>query len=409
MCLKINRALWLFVLSVVACSCAADLGNVGKGNETLVSDGFQLRLQGVSSHIRDYTDLYVFYGGTTNTNYFHHTPLNVVRTDNLLKTDMPVGVWNVVLVGCNETDIRSLLISPAASPSRVRDALPMWRTIASSSSNILPDVPEIRTARLDGVSILEDQMTYAQASLQRNVAKVRVVLSDAVGFQEGAGHTFSLKDIPTTLSWGGALYPDKANPEISSSPMTKSFQLRAAQAAGHLCSDTVDFIIPAHKSTSLADTSTHKIRLEVNLLASGGHTFSREFEVQRTPKDNRVLLLNLTANGAVTLSTTIKDWARVVSSDVFDIYSMHQTGNNGMLATFSMDMLQDRNWRVALEDTYNFEFAESSTVSGQYTNGPVRIAVKRKTPGAALSTMLNLYISGFDDLYEQYPVSDLHQ
>lgn len=131
--------------------------------------------------------------------------------------------------------------------------------------------------------------------------------------------------------------------------------------------------------------------------------------MQRTPKDNTILLLCLTANGAVTLSTTIKDWSKVVSSDVFDIYTMYQTENDGIVATFSMNMLQDRNWRVALEDTYNFEFAENSTLSGQYTDGPVHIRVKRKTSGEALSTMLNLYISGFDDLYEQYSVSDLHQ
>lgn len=408
MCLNINRISFIFVLSLLVCSCSQDVEVPEGDSRAVVPDGLQLRLWDVSSNIRDYTDIYIFNGGTTSPNYYHHTALNVERTDSLLKSDMPVGTWNLVLVGCNEADIRSRLISPATINPLLRSKLPMWRTVASSS-NLLPDVPEIRTALLDGVSIVEDGVTRVSASLERNVAKVRVVVSDAVGFQQGGGHTFSLKDIPTTLSWDGSLYPDKVNPEISGSPMTKNFELKATQAIGHLCSDTIDFIIPAHKSTSNTDTTTHKIRLAVNLITSGGKNFLKDFEVQRTPKDNTILLLCLTANGAVTLSTTIKDWSKVVSSDVFDIYTMYQTENDGIVATFSMNMLQDRNWRVALEDTYNFEFAENSTLSGQYTDGPVHIRVKRKTSGEALSTMLNLYISGFDDLYEQYSVSDLHQ
>lgn len=409
MFLHINRLSFVWTILLFVCiSCSQDENFASTDTNEVVSDGLQLKLQNVSDYIKNYTDIYVFNGGSTKTNYYHHTALNVERSDSVLKTDMPIGTWNLTLVGCREENIRSSLISPATSNPVVRKKLPMWRTIADPTG-VLPDVPEIRTAVIDGVSIVQNGMTNVSASLDRNVAKVRVVVNDAVGFQEGGGHSFSLKDVPTTLSWDGSLYPDKDNPEVSSYPMTKSFKLKDADASGHLCSDTVDFIIPAHKSTTTADTTTHKIRLAVNLLMTGGTILSREFEVQHTPKDNRILLLNLTANGSVTLTTSVKDWSRVISSNVFDMYTMYLVSNDGTTATFSMNMQQDRTWRVALEDSYNFEFDDSSTISGGYTDEPVYIKVKRKTAGEALSTVLNLYVSGFDNLYEQYATNDLIQ
>ncbi|MDR2955395.1 MAG: FimB/Mfa2 family fimbrial subunit [Prevotella sp.] len=394
----------MLLLLFLSYSCANEDNGM---SEEIVPEGLQLKFGDVSDNIRNYTDIYVFNGQDPKINHFNYKVLNVERSGNNLKMDMKVGMWNLVLVGCNEIDIRSKLISPVRYPSIKRDELPMWRT--TPENNILPDVPEIRTALLDGVEILHNQDKDTQASLDRNVAKVRVVLADGVGFQIGAGHTFSLKNVPTTLAWDGSLYPKDA-PETTSYAMTKAVSFSASEdIQGHQKSDTIDFIIPAHRSSSPEDISTHRITLGVNFITAGGQNFVRDIEIQTVPKTNKILLLNLTAKGGVEVKVDVKDWVTVYSSNSLDMYTIERISNTSTMATYRMNMKQERNWWVTLEDTDNFEFVDESRTFGQLTASPVDIQVIRRTAGGALSTKLNLHISGFDGLREQYDITDLVQ
>jgi len=398
-----------YIVSIVillsACYACNNEGDEVVGE--IVPDGLELRFGVVSDNIRNYTDIYVFNGQAPNEDYFNHKVLNVIREDDLLKMDMLVGKWNFVLVGCSDMDIRSKLISPAIAIPQARPGLPMWRTIPSGG--LLPDVPEIRTGLKDGYTIVQDGTHKTEVSLDRNVAKVRVVLADGVGFKTGAGHTFSLKNVPTTLAWNGSLYPLRDSPEVASAPMTKAVSFSDSETQGHQKSDTIDFIIPAHRSTSLTDISTHKITFAVDFITAGGTHFIKEIEVPTAPKNNVIMLLNVTAKGGVEVKVDIKEWATVYSSNSLDMYTLESVSNTGTLATFSMNMKQERNWWVTLEDADNFEFVDGNATFGQLTTLPMDIQVRRKTAGVAMSTKLNLYISGFDGLREQYDIANLTQ
>lgn len=398
---KVKYAVLAFSLLLSYSSCSNE--EVIADNE-IVKNGIQLRGAGVSENIRQYSELYAFNGQSPNLDYFNHMPLNIERTSEYLKMDMLVGKWNFVLVGCNEMDIRSLLKAPQFTFAK--SDMPMW--VTQPSGGLLPDVPEIRTALIDGVTIVKDQSHEATAVLDRNVAKVRLVLKDGVGFKLGGGHTFSLINVPTSLSWSGGLYPNKTNPTTTSSPMTKAATFHESEdQAGHQQSDTIDFIIPAHKSLSVGDISTHKISVGVKLITAGGTDYINEVEIPIVPQDNKILEISLIAKGGIEVKVDVKDWATVYSTNNIDLYTMTLSGNSGYVATYTMNMKQERNWWVTLEDPTNFEFVDESVTFGQKTVSPVNIQVRRKTAGAALSTKLNLFISGLDGSKEQYDITGL--
>lgn len=386
------------------------LGYSSCSNEEVIADneivrnGIQLRVSGVSENIRQYSELYAFNGQAPNLDYFNHMPLNIERTPEYLKMDMLVGKWNFVLVGCNEMDIRPHLISPQFTSAK--SDMPMW--VTQPSGGLLPDVPEIRTALINGVTIVKDQSHETAAVLDRNVAKVRLVLKDGVGFKLGGGHTFSLINVPTSLSWSGGLYPNKTNPTTTNIPMTKAVTFHeSVSLAGHQQSDTIDFIIPAHKSLSVGDISTHKISVGVKLITAGGTDYINEVEIPIVPQDNKILEVSLIAKGGIEVKVDVRDWSTVYYSNNIDMYTMTPSGNSGYVATYAMNMKQERNWWVTLEDPINFEFVEESVTFGQKTVSPVNIQVRRKTAGAALSTKLNLFISGLDGSKEQYDITGL--
>lgn len=386
------------------------LGCSSCSNEEIVSDneivknGIRLRFAGVSENIRQYTEVYAFNGQTPNLDYFNHKPLNIERTSEALKMDMFVGKWNLFLVGCNEMDIRPHLIAPQFISEKSN--MPMW--VTQPSGGLLPDVPEIRTALIDGLTIVRDQSHDATAVLERNVAKVRVVLKDGVGFKVGGGHTFSLLNVPTSLSWSGGLYPNKTNPTTTTVPMTKPVTFyESSVLPGHQQSDTIDFIIPAHKSLSAGDLSTHPISVGVKLITAGSTEYINDVVIPIIPENNKIMVINLIAKGGIEVKVDVKDWETVSSSNNIDLYTMTLAGNSGYVATYAMNMKQERNWWVTLEDTTNFEFVDDNVTSGQKTSSPVNIQVRRKTPGVALSTKLNLFISGLDGSKEQYDITGL--
>lgn len=400
MAARVKYIISVFFFSFLCFSCSDE--NQGNSEEPF-SSALYLRVDTISSDIGTNTDVYVFNAQGANVDYFHHKVLNMERFPGYMKMNIPSGTWNFVLVGCVESDIRSNLTYPAFSAAKSK--LLMWQTLPENG--VLPDVPEIRTSLIGNLTINTNEMHSVSASLERNVAKVRVVLGDGVGFAAGARHTVSLKDVPTCLSWSGGLYPDKDNPIVSNVPMTKTITFSESQVRGHMLSDTVDFIIPAHKQASSADISTHKIKLAVNFEKLSGYLFSKEVEIQTVPKSNCILLLTLTATGGIDVKVDIQDWKTVSSNPDLQLFDFSSIGNTGNLATYCMDMKQERNWWVTLDDTENFEFVDDVVTLGQFTASPVNIEVRRKTGGAAMSTKLNLFVSGFDGLYQQYDVVNL--
>ncbi|MGL5785990.1 MAG: BACON domain-containing protein, partial [Bacteroidales bacterium] len=151
-------------------------------------------------------------------------------------------------------------------------------------------------------------------------------------------HTFELKNVPTTLNWEGGLYPDKHSPEIASGSMKGSFNIRnEALTPGHQKSDTLRFIIPAHKgvdflSATPKDTTTSKLRFSIDLACDGGTRFQKtDIEIPRVPRVNGILLVRLFVGGKVEVTTEIEDWKDVaVDVDLNQTYLFTNKASIGL-------------------------------------------------------------------------------
>ncbi|EGK01245.1 FimB/Mfa2 family fimbrial subunit [Dysgonomonas gadei] len=265
--------------------------------------------------------IYVF----TNTDKFVEKKLNVVRNDNKLSTYMPVGISNLVLLTCN-TDIAGTVTLP---PYGGANTYPMWKTGFTTSANeFLAQTPaELRYASLPNTVITENMKTEKQATMNRNVAKIQVILKDYTGFDQI--HTgrndyafVDLLDVPTTLDWTGGYYPGKDNPDHSGDiPVREYFNFNA-----QLKADTVNFIVPAHRGadafeTQHIDTTTHKLRLRTSMPLKGQSYFGKTpIEISFVPKINRIIQLIVTFRGEpetnLSINITVKDWADPIDQEI---------------------------------------------------------------------------------------------
>ena len=227
---------------------------------------------------------------------------------------MPVaaGTWDITLVSA-DGDVNSGLIQPVRG--QARSSLKMWETRSVGGS--LPSMPELRTAYITGQQVIagQDNVASETALLSRNVALVKVVIADAGGLDINGTHTMKLTNVPTTLNWEGGLYPNKNNPTVSAEPMTGTFTIHNNTAmAGHQYSDTLRFIVPAHKGTDYlnalpTDTTTSHLKLSVDLASEGGTRFEKtDVVIPRVPRVNGILLVRIFLGGKLDVSTEILNW-----------------------------------------------------------------------------------------------------
>lgn len=268
---------------------------------------------GTNPVFMDNASIYVF----THEDKFVEKKLNVTVSGNKLFTYMPAGTWNLVLLTCN-TGIGGQVSLP---PYGAGDTFAMWKTgLIAPANEFLSQTPaELRYDALPNTAIIQDQLTTKQATLNRNVAKIQVILKTYTGFDPVSpgqnDYAFvDLLDVPTTLDWRGRYYPDKNNPEhAGNKPIREYFNFDA-----QLKADTVDFIVPAHRGADAFelqhnDTTTHKLRLRASMPLKGQSYFGKTpFEISFVPKVNRIIQLVLTFRGEpdtnLDVKVTVKDW-----------------------------------------------------------------------------------------------------
>ena len=84
--------------------------------------------------------------------------------------------------------------------------------------------------------------------------------------------------------------------------------------AGHQYSDTLRFIVPAHKGTDYlnalpTDTTTSHLKLSVDLASEGGTRFEKtDVVIPRVPRVNGILLVRIFLGGKLDVSTEILNW-----------------------------------------------------------------------------------------------------
>nr|WP_284696980.1 hypothetical protein [Bacteroides fragilis] len=297
------------LLLFLAFACTDDRESPGgtNGNPSLV-----FRMTRASADIINNTQVYLFDGDGAAAGQFRQKVPDVTYAADRLTMPVAAGTWDITLVSADR-DINSELVQPVRGQGR--SSLKMWET--RSSGGNLPSMPELRTAYITGQQVIagQDNVASETALLSRNVALVKVVIADAGGLDINGTHTMKLSNVPTTLNWEGGLYPNKNNPTVSAEPMTGTFTIHNNTAmAGHQYSDTLRFIVPAHKGTDYlnalpTDTTTSHLKLSVDLASEGGTRFEKtDVVIPRVPRVNGILLVRIFLGGKLDVSTEILNW-----------------------------------------------------------------------------------------------------
>lgn len=311
--------LWsISMLALFASACTTEKEELdGSMGSTSLTFGMTRVLEPILSN----TQVYLFDGEGANLNHFNQKVRDIRYETDRLTMSVASGKWNVTLVSA-DTEINSRLIWPVrgAQPT----SLKMWETTPTGGG--LPSVPELRTAFLNGQEVVANQANVAAdvASLSRNVALVKVVIVNAGGLDVNGIHSFELNNVPTTLNWCGGLYPTKENPTVSAAPMRGNFTIHNNPTqVNHQLSDTLQFIIPAHKGADYmdaqpTDTTTHQLKLSLNMACEGGGRYEKkEVVIPRVPRANGVLLVRLKLGVKLEVMTELLDWvSKSVDGDV---------------------------------------------------------------------------------------------
>lgn len=297
----------LLLFLVFACTDDRESPGETNGNPSLV-----FRMTRASADIINNTQVYLFDGDGATAGQFRQKVPDVTYAADRLTMPVAAGTWDITLVSA-DGDVNSGLVQPVRG--QARSSLKMWETRSAGGS--LPSMPELRTAYITGQQVIagQDNVASETALLSRNVALVKVVIADAGGLDINGTHTMKLTNVPTTLNWEGGLYPNKNNPTVSAEPMTGTFTIHNNTAmAGHQYSDTLRFIVPAHKGTDYlnalpTDTTTSHLKLSVDLASEGGTRFEKtDVVIPRVPRVNGILLVRIFLGGKLDVSTEILNW-----------------------------------------------------------------------------------------------------
>lgn len=266
--------------------------------------------------------IYVFNSNTSKT--FVGQKHNVTKTGNTLFTYMPEGTWNLALLTCNQSLAGKITIPPYGGDITT----PMWKTPTDATNKFLLQTPAELRYDLLNTTISEPVKTKENATLNRNVAKIQVILKEYTAFDAvnpGNQNEFAfvdLLDVPTTLNWLGGYYPDKDHPFYSDKPIREFFNFKSKIVGGvnQLVADPVDFIVPAHRGTDAFatqhnDTTTHKLRLKVSMPLNGDSYYGKTetpITISYVPKINRIIRLEIVFRGEpetkLDVKVTVKDW-----------------------------------------------------------------------------------------------------
>ena len=346
------------LLAALASGCTDDRNASGGRNEGETALTFSMTR--ASASIVNNTQVYLFDGEGSASGQFRMKVPDVSYEADRLSMSIAAGTWNLALLSA-DTDINSRIISPVRGHDCA--SLKMWESASSGGS--LSSMPELRTAFITGQPVVAGQETQASGTtlLSRNVALVKVVIADGGGLDVSGMHHFRLTDVPTTLNWKGGLYPSKDAPVVSPDAMTGSFVIsNHPTQPGHQVSDTLRFIIPAHKGTdylnpSPVDTTTHHLKLSVDLALDGGTRFMKnEVTIPRVPRVNGILLVRLTVGGKLDVSTEILDWVDAeVNADLSQTQLFTDKASVGLAhkdtlhintnaSDYTLDKAPDANW-----------------------------------------------------------------
>lgn len=311
----------IFALLLLLSACDGD--KITDGDETPASNVTMTLKSGTDPVFLENAAIYVF----TSDDKFVEKKLNVNvdKVAKKLSTYMSVGTWNLVLVTCDNSITDKIILPPYGASS----SSTMWKTgFTDATQKFLSQTPaELRFASLLGTTIVKNDKTETSATLNRNVAKIQVILKEYTGFDAvlpGQKNDFAfvdLLDVPTTLNWKGEYLPDRKNPYNSGTIPIREFLNFKYNKANELVADTVNFIVPAHRGSDAfeaqpKDTTTHKVQLRMSMPLKGQSYFGKTpVKLSFVPKVNCITRVVVTFRGEpntdLDIKVTVKPWQDV--------------------------------------------------------------------------------------------------
>lgn len=308
---------------LLAAACTAGMLSVSCNNGTSEairsdSDNVTMNVAGMTRAASDNTRVYLFNDGHEGT--FEQRVVNIGRVDeNTLSMTIPARTWDMWLVATEDGSGMDEIVEPTAGQSRADQKMYELKPIGG----VLPSAPILLTGAIDNRQVLPNQSQTADAELSRNVAMVMLEIKDPEDFDTNGTHTVELSNVPTTLDWNGELVPSRTAPKVGSSPMIGNFTFTEI-GGGLQKSNIVEFIIPAHRMSSVTDTTTNLLKVSVDLELKSARRYVTEEPVviPVAPVANGRLLVRLIPNvdgELVVESADILPWLDVTEdNDLYD-------------------------------------------------------------------------------------------
>lgn len=315
------RATLLGVLLMGGVSCSRDYlepAPVNTGEELQLSLGSSTISTTESDAILGGMRLYSFAqvgtaGSGDNgsiTSHFHHMVAGVTHVAgsmHLTTNQMRAGRWDLAMVAPQGADLTPPI---AAKPA---GQLLMY-TFDPALNNGNAHQFYYRFHRLP--EITADSNHSVSTGISRNVAKIQIVVDRAVDVSTDsrAIHTIQLNKVPSRISWAGTLLrtnQGEFQTDVSRFDMlpdgklTGEVTFSAATEAGTFKSNTLEFIIPAHRGTDFwnadgvtqnlvpTDTIKQKMEVVVSFTKASGGTFTKMVEIPVVARCNSILVAHL--------------------------------------------------------------------------------------------------------------------
>ena len=327
----------LLLLSILHYGCSEESSHIKDNSDFELSMGGDVTRSSETEAILDNMRLYCFTqgsnplsgkGGSWESN-FSHQLLGVTRTGMTLRTNSAqVGNWDLVLVSA-----AGATLTPPISARKSSEALMYtYNPGPIQADGSREEAHQIWYRMLRLPTITTATPTAASCGITRNASLVKVVVDRAVDIDlSSTDHTFKLHNVPEKISWSGTLLKtlspgvyetSKSNPDTLAAPLTGKFKFtdNSSVENGTCISDTLFFIIPAHRETdfwanettpisSASDTLEHVMNFSVSFTKASGGKFTKSMSINRATRCNGILLLRLKMKDVnLELNTSVTPW-----------------------------------------------------------------------------------------------------
>ena len=328
--LKPMRHLWKKrIVGMVLClgllSCSGDYYEKGEDGE----QGFLALKVGTSgtaltnSPAGDMRLLLSRRGGTDN-GKFSYEIYGINRTGTTLTSKIRTGNWYLTMVSPQG----AALSNPVAG--RPLSGQPMYRYVPTVVNGKSTFAPEFFFGKISLPEVREDQtVTVNSANVARNVAKVRVYVESVRNIDPAREQNIRLYKVPLGLDWEGKLLPSKTNPDTLALPVQGKLNF-TSRGDGTFRSDTMVFIIPAHRGTDFwntdgtlnpnpTDLTTLQMDVGIDFRDGNGTVVRLRKTLPAVVRCNQILDVKLILN-ALDMSlecnvTTLPVWEEVAADD----------------------------------------------------------------------------------------------